>query len=285
MTETIRTIDALRSRLAWSRMRGRTIGLVPTMGALHAGHAALLDRARAENDVVVVTLFVNPTQFNEAGDLAAYPRTLQADQGVCNQAGVDILFAPDEHEIYPREPHTTIEVSGLASGLCGAHRPGHFRGVATVVAKLLLIAQPDRAYFGEKDFQQLAIIRRMVADLNFPVEIVGVATVREPDGLALSSRNRLLTAGRRKAAPAIFEGLRSAQALAAQGETDSAKLRAVALAPIELEPELQVEYVEIVDPESLEPVKRLAGEARIAAAVRAGPVRLIDNVALQPASQ
>ena len=285
MTETIRTIEHLRKRLGEPRRLRETIGLVPTMGALHAGHVALMDRARAENGMVAATLFVNPTQFNEAGDLDAYPRTFEADLQVCREAGVDVLFAPDEREVYPRELRTAVEVSGLDAGLCGAHRPGHFRGVATVVAKLLLMAQPDRAYFGEKDFQQLAIIRRMVADLNFPVEIVGVETVREPDGLALSSRNRLLTAGQRKSAPAIYEGLRAAAMLAAGGETDAAALRAAAVARIECEPELELEYVEIADAESLESLERLAGEARIAAAVRAGSVRLIDNLALEFAPQ
>lgn len=280
MTDTIRTVEALRARMAISRMRGRTIGLVPTMGALHAGHVALMERARAETQFVVTTLFVNPTQFNEARDLEAYPRTFDADLEACEKAGVDVLFAPEAEEMYPRELLTTVEVGGLDEGLCGAHRPGHFRGVATVVAKLFLIAQPDYAYFGEKDFQQLAIVRRTVADLNFPIEVVGVETVRESDGLALSSRNRLLTPEQRRAAPAVFAGLQAAAALAESGERAASALRGAVLARIEAESELEVEYVEVVDLETLRPVEQVEGEARIAAAVRAGGVRLIDNAAV-----
>jgi len=282
MPETIRTIDAFNRRMMISRMRGRTIGLVPTMGALHAGHAALMERARAETQFVVTTLFVNPTQFNEARDLDAYPRTFEADLEACERAGVDVLFAPEAAEMYPREPLTTVEVSGLDEGLCGARRPGHFRGVATVVAKLFLITQPDYAYFGEKDFQQLAIVRRMVADLSFPIEVVGVETVREPDGLALSSRNRLLTPEQRRAAPAIFAGLQEAASLAKSGERSASALRRAALARIEAEAELEVEYVDVVDRETLRPLEQVDAEARIAAAVRAGSVRLIDNAALVP---
>ncbi len=280
MTALIETIAGLREALQAPRRRGETIGLVPTMGALHAGHRALIDRARAECGQVVVSLFVNPTQFNQPGDLAAYPRSLEADRRICADAEVDWLFAPSREEMYPRPASAYVEVPALAEGLCGAFRPGHFRGVGTVVAKLFLIAQPDKAYFGEKDYQQLAVIRRMARDLDFPVEIVGVETVREPDGLALSSRNRLLTSEHRRVAAAIHRGLLASQTAHAAGVTQAALLRAAALDRIAAESLLDVEYVEVVDAETLAPLKIVDRPARIAAAVRAGEVRLIDNLPL-----
>ena len=203
MAEVVAKIANLRKLLAPKRTAGKTIGLVPTMGALHAGHRRLLDTTRAESDLVVATIFVNPTQFNRAEDLDKYPRTLDQDLEVCREAGVDLVFAPSATEMYPQEPRTWVDVPALAEHLCGPGRPGHFRGVATVVMKLFQIAQPDRAYFGEKDAQQLAIIRRMVKDLDVPVTIVPVATVREPDGLAMSSRNRHLTPEERQRATVL----------------------------------------------------------------------------------
>jgi pantoate--beta-alanine ligase len=199
--ELIGAIPCLRARLKGIRATGRIIGLTPTMGALHAGHGALIERARTESDVVVVSIFVNPIQFDRPDDYAAYRIDLPGDLEYCGKLGADVVFAPAPGEMYPEPPSTFVEVSGVSEHLCGAFRPGHFRGVATVVAKLFHIVEPHRAYFGEKDAQQLAVIRRMAADLNIPVEIVPVATVREPDGLAMSSRNRRLTPAERQAAP------------------------------------------------------------------------------------
>ncbi len=264
----ITSIDALRRRLLLSRMRGRTIGLVPTMGALHEGHLTLIARARAECKEVVVSIFVNPIQFNQPEDFAHYPRTLESDARQCSEAGVDVIFAPSAEEMYPAPLATFVDVPSLGEHLCGPHRPGHFRGVATVVMKLFQIVQPDFAYFGEKDAQQLAVIRRMVRDLNVPVEIVQVQTVREPDGLALSSRNRRLTAEERKIAPMLYRALRMA---AAEGVEKAVEF-------LRSEPRIRLEYLEVVDPVDMQPV---SGEERpvvIAIAAWIGNVRLIDNI-------
>lgn len=280
MIGVVDTVVGMRQASALGRLRGRIVGLVPTMGALHAGHRALIDRARAECNTVVASLFVNPTQFNDPSDLAAYPRTFEADRRFCEEAEVDYLFAPTAEEMYPHPLETEVRLPRLAKGLCGAGRPGHFEGVATVCTKLFGIVQPDYAYFGEKDFQQLVLIRRMVDDLNLPLEIVGVGTVREPDGLALSSRNARLTPEERRAAAAICRGLKAAQSAAASGEADAATLIAAAREPIAAEPLLRIEYLEIVDPRTLDPIASADGEARIVAAVWAGDVRLIDNMPL-----
>ncbi len=218
--ELIRTIESVRRRLSDARQSGSTIGLVPTMGALHAGHARLVEQARAECRTVAVSIFVNPLQFDREDDLRRYPRTLDADRQLCDGLGVDVVFAPSVEEMYPVPPQCAIDVGRLADHLCGRFRPGHFRSVATVVMKLFGIVQPDRAYFGEKDAQQLAIIRRMVADLNVPVGVVGVATVREPDGLALSSRNSHLAPAERQVATALFRALQEADRQIAAGNTD-----------------------------------------------------------------
>ncbi len=226
---TVRTVAELREVLAGPRRAGETIGLVPTMGALHDGHAELLRRARAETDVVVMSLFVNPAQFDEAADLAAYPRTEAADAAIAEAAGVDVLFAPPAEEVYPGGFATTVKVAGPALGLEGEHRgAGHFEGVATVVLKLLNMAAPDVAYFGQKDGQQLAVIRRMVRDLDVPVRIAAVETVREPDGLALSSRNARLGAEERERALALHAALRAASATVAAGSHDAASVVAAA---------------------------------------------------------
>src|SRR5665213_2527702 len=231
MAELVAEIAALRKLLAPQRIAGKTIGLVPTMGALHAGHRRLLDIARAETDVVVASIFVNPTQFNRAEDLDRYPRTLDQDLDVCRAAGVDLVFAPSLAEMYPDEmypgvPRTWVDVPALSEHLCGPGRPGHFRGVATVVMKLFQIVQPDRAYFGEKDAQQLAIIRRMVKDLDVPVIVVPVATVREPDGLAMSSRNRHLTPEERQRATVLSQALFAARDLVLRGERSAGAIQA-----------------------------------------------------------
>ncbi len=275
----VESINGLRARVRTARARGKTIGCVPTMGALHAGHAALLDRARAECGFVAATLFVNPIQFNERADIERYPRSLEDDLAACRRHGVDAVFMPSEAEMYPRPAAAFVDVEGLTGVLCGAFRPGHFRGVTTVVMKLLHIAAPDRAYFGEKDYQQLAVIRRMVEDMNMPVEIVSVATVRDADGLALSSRNRNLTAEQRAAALTLPRALEEARRAAAAGERDAEALRRAARRRFEREPLLRLEYFEIVDPDSLQPVERIAGPVRIAAAAWAGETRLIDNAA------
>jgi pantoate--beta-alanine ligase len=255
------------------------------MGALHAGHLALAARARAECGRVAVSLFVNPTQFNQAADLERYPRSFEADLAACRDAGVDWLFAPSLDEMYPGPAVTSVQVDRLTDGLCGPFRPGHFRGVTTVVAKLLHIVEPDRAYFGEKDYQQLAVIRRMVRDLDFGVGIVGVETVREPDGLALSSRNARLSPEERQAAVVLSRALRQARTARQAGERAAAELRSQARAVIEAELLARLEYLEIVDAETLEPLDRVEKDARMAMAVWIGEVRLIDNAALLSSDQ
>jgi pantoate--beta-alanine ligase len=208
-TQVVSSIEEMRTHVRLARHGGESVGLVPTMGALHAGHLELIRRSKADCARTVVTLFVNPTQFNQQSDLAAYPRTFDADLDACSTAGVDWLFAPSAEEMYPEKPLTFIEVEGLSEGLCGEFRPGHFRAVATVCAKLFAAAPADRAYFGEKDYQQVAVVRRMVRDLNFPLEIIGVPTVREPDGLAMSSRNVRLSPEERQAATVLNRALQA----------------------------------------------------------------------------
>ena len=267
-----RTIAEVREHVASARGHRLTIGLVPTMGALHEGHGALMRRAREETGYVVATIFVNPTQFNRPDDFEKYPRDLASDLAFCERLGVDAVFSPEAKEMYPGGLHqkmtlASVDVAGVSSRLEGEFRPGHFRGVATVVAKLFNIVPADRAYFGEKDAQQLAVIQKMVADLNFPVEIVSVPTVREPDGLAMSSRNQRLTPEQRKIAPVIYKALCEAE-----------RSIQAALEMLSAVPEIQVEYFEAVDPQTFEPVEKMAGTVRIVTAVRLGDVRLIDNV-------
>jgi pantoate--beta-alanine ligase len=277
-SELIPTIAEMRSRLALSRVRERTIGLVPTMGALHSGHAALIERARADCQVVVLSIFVNPIQFDRPDDYDAYTIDLAKDVEFCSRLGVDLVFAPSTEEMYPEPLSTFVEVEGASENLCGMFRPGHFRGVATVVAKLLNIVGPGKAYFGEKDAQQLAVIARMVADLNMPVEIVPVPTVREPDGLALSSRTKRLTAEERKLAPMLYKALQLAAGYIRDGCKSSAEVRNLAISYLQARPEFRVEYLEVVDAESMTPVELIAGPVRIAVAAWLGAVRLIDNV-------
>jgi pantoate--beta-alanine ligase len=251
--------------------------LVPTMGALHAGHARLIDTSVRDNPTTVVSIFVNPSQFNDPADFARYPRTLDGDLALCESLGADIVFTPSADEMYPRPQQVFVEVGRVTAHLEGAFRPGHFRGVSTVVMKLFQIVQPTRAYFGEKDYQQLAMIRRMVEDLNVPVEIAGVPTVREPDGLALSSRNRLLDPEHRRAAPELYRALQLAASKIAQGVRDPAVVKREALAAL-TSPLIRVEYLEIVDPVWVEPVELIEGPVRIAVAADLGATRLIDNV-------
>lgn len=279
---TLRTIAELKAALAQPRREGRRIGLVPTMGAFHEGHLELMRRARSECDEVVVSLFVNPTQFDEGSDLAAYPRDGERDAAVAAEQRVDYLFAPSTEEMYPRGFATTVSIGGIADLLEGAHRSrGHFDGVATVVTKLFTIVAPDVAYFGQKDAQQTLIVRRLVRDLNLPVQIEVCPTVREPDGLALSSRNRRLSADERERATALSRSLATAQALVAAGEADVATILAAADAELEHE-SLETDYFQIVNPATLEPINSISGPALALVAARVGEVRLIDNQTLSP---
>ena len=268
----------MREHVASARKHRLTIGLVPTMGALHEGHGALMRRAREETGYVVATIFVNPTQFDRPDDFQKYPRDLESDLAFCERLGVDTVFAPDAKEMYPGEPLTSVAVASLSTRLEGEFRPGHFRGVATVVAKLFNIVPADRAYFGEKDAQQLAVIRKMAMDLNFSVTIVPVPTVREADGLAMSSRNQRLTPEDRRIAPALYQALCEAERLIRDGTRSAAAVRQAALALLARNPALRVEYLEIVDPATFRSVESLDGEVRIVAAVWLGEVRLIDNL-------
>jgi pantoate--beta-alanine ligase len=277
------SIEELRAVLAVRRRAGATIGLVPTMGALHAGHRSLIERSVRETGCTVVSIFVNPIQFNDAGDYQKYPRTLDDDARLCGEAGAEIVFAPANEEMYAQPQRSFVNVEVLGERLCGAFRPGHFRGVATVVLKLFNIVQPDLAYFGEKDAQQLAILRRMAGDLNVPVSIVGVPIVRESDGLAMSSRNRHLRAEERRVAPSIYQALLRAKASIAEGVTDPGQVSRRAVSELEREG-LRVEYLEIVDPDSIQSVDRIAGPVLVACAVWLGSTRLIDNIVCTPAS-
>ncbi len=277
------TIDDLRRRVRLARSTGRTIGLVPTMGALHAGHASLVDASVAEGHFTVVTIFVNPTQFGPTEDLAKYPRTLEADLELCHAHGAGAVFAPSVEEMYPEPGRTVVHVSGLTEGLCGADRPGHFDGVCTVVAKLFHIAMPDAAYFGQKDAQQAAVIRRMVRDLDFPLEVRVCPIVREGDGLALSSRNRYLSAQERAQAPALHEALQTAAARARGGVRSAEQLAgAIRDTLAERAPLGELDYVAVVAPDTLEPVEAVAAPVLLAVAVRFASARLIDNLRVDP---
>jgi pantoate--beta-alanine ligase len=278
--EVVDTIAAFREHLDGARRSGRTVGLVPTMGYLHDGHVSLMARARAECDVVAVTIFVNPLQFAANEDLSTYPRDLEGDVARCGAAGVEIVLAPDVTEMYPRPVITTVSVADLGATMEGAARPTHFDGVATVVAKLFNIGGACRAYFGEKDFQQLAIVRRMAADLSFPVEVVGCPIVRELDGLAMSSRNVYLSPDERAAAPVIHRALQAGAASILAGERDPATVRALVADIISAEPLAELDYAEVVDPETMATPDRLAGELRLLAAARFGTPRLLDNLAV-----
>ena len=263
------------------RRENKTVAFVPTMGALHEGHLALVKEARGASDVVIVSIFVNPEQFNDESDFSQYPRDLTADASLLAEYEVDYVFAPEEHEIYPPGFATYVYVEGVSEGLEGASRPGHFRGVATVVTILLIAIRPDLAFFGQKDAQQVAVIKRLTADLGFETEIIVVPTVREESGLALSSRNRILSEEERVKASVIYRGLREAKLAFKEGERNAAKLIGLVTKWIEGEPLTSIDYISIVDAKTLEPVERVGDtETLIAAAVRFGTVRLIDNVVL-----
>ncbi|MHB1420004.1 MAG: pantoate--beta-alanine ligase [Bacillota bacterium] len=279
--EIICQIEQLQGHLDQHRREGMTVGFVPTMGYFHRGHTTLMERARKECQVVVVSIFVNPTQFAANEDLDKYPRDLERDISMAREVDVDYLFVPGVREMYPQGYATYVDVEGLTATLCGRSRPGHFRGVTTVVAKLLHIVAPYRAYFGQKDAQQVLVIRRMVRDLNMPVEIITVPTVREDDGLTMSSRNVYLNPRDRENAVVLFHSLKRAQQMVAAGELDAKKIIAVMEAMISTLPETSIDYIDICDTDNLEKLDCLRGEVLIALAVRFGATRLIDNLILE----
>ncbi|HSJ50456.1 MAG TPA: pantoate--beta-alanine ligase [Actinomycetota bacterium] len=277
----IRTVAGTFERCERARAAGASVGFAPTMGALHEGHASLVRRARDENDLVVVSVFVNPLQFGDPADLAAYRRDEERDLALLEELGTDVVFAPDDAEMYPSgEPEVTVDPGPLGARLEGAARPGHFRGVATVIAKLLHAVGPCAAYFGEKDAQQLALVRRLVRDLSFPVRVVACPTVREPDGLALSSRNERLTPEQREAAGCLFLALSEAAELARAGERDARVLVAAMAREVGATPLARLDYAAVVDEETFESVDELGARNRAVVAARFGDVRLIDTLAL-----
>ena len=274
-------VETCAEMTALCREAARPLGLVPTMGALHDGHLSLTRQARADNVTVAASIFVNPTQFGPNEDFARYPRSLERDLELLDAEGTDLVFVPPPDEIYPHGFDTWIEPGSVAEGMEGAARPGHFRGVATVVAKLFTITRPDRAYFGQKDGQQVAVIRKMNDDLNLDVEVVTMPTIREPDGLALSSRNAYLTPEQREAAPAVYRALCAAEDVWRRGERDAGRIQRAALNILEREPSIdRVDYVSVVDANSMGPVETVSDDkpVMVAMAVRVGAVRLIDNV-------
>ena len=276
---TLERIADVRARCDEARRAGKTVGLVPTMGYFHEGHLSLMRTARASHDLVVVSLFVNPTQFGPGEDLDAYPRDPEGDARAAEAAGVDVLFTPSVDEMYPRPPLTTVTVAGISDGLCGASRPHHFGGVATVVTKLFSIIGPCTAYFGKKDFQQLVVVQRLVADLDLPVSVIGVATARELDGLAMSSRNAYLASDERQAATVLFRALEGALKTVMSGERDPVRIREAAVDLVAGEPLVRLEYAEVVRANDLAPVGRIEegiGHV-IALAAVVGSTRLIDN--------
>lgn len=275
------TIESCRGAVRKAQQAGTRVGVVPTMGALHDGHLSLVAAARARCGMVVVTIFVNPTQFGPNEDFQAYPRTLDADFARCRQAGVDAVFTPSVEEMYPAGAVTTIHVAGLTDGLCGPFRPGHFDGVATVVAKLFQIAPTDFAFFGQKDYQQLMVIRQMVRDLNIPIDVVGCPTIREPDGLAMSSRNAYLSSADRAKALAISRALFTARDAADAGKNNVSALVEDVRRELHGAGIASIDYVEIVDAVNLKPLSTIDRPARMCIAARVGKTRLIDNIALR----
>ncbi|HZN92732.1 MAG TPA: pantoate--beta-alanine ligase [Myxococcales bacterium] len=284
--ELYRTVEEARAFAARVRAQGKTLALVPTMGFLHEGHLSLMREGKRRASVCAATIFVNPAQFGPKEDLSRYPRDLEGDLRKCGQAGVDAVWAPEREAVYPAGYQTYVEVTELSRGLCGARRPGHFRGVATVVAKLLAVFRPDVALFGEKDFQQLRVIQRLNADLDLGVEVLGLPIVREPDGLAMSSRNAYLSASERQRALALRRGLRAAEALCAGGMVDARELVGAVRAELEQEEGVRTDYVELVDAETLAPVIRVADRpVRLLVAAYVGTTRLIDNLELREPSE
>lgn len=271
------TVQEVREQVKAWRKEGLSVGLVPTMGYLHEGHKSLIDKAVEDNDRVVVSVFVNPIQFGPSEDLASYPRDLNRDAKLCEDAGADLVFHPADGEMYFNDFCTYVDMDDLTKGLCGKTRPTHFRGVCTVVSKLFHIVAPDRAYFGQKDAQQLAVIRRMVRDLNFDLEIIGCPIVREADGLAKSSRNTYLSEAERAAAVVLHKGLNAGEELLKSGERNAVKIINTVREVIEREPLAKIDYVELVDWNTLKPVDTVQAEVLMAVAVYIGKTRLIDN--------
>lgn len=274
--EIVKTIAEVRRLVHQARQDGKTIGFVPTMGALHAGHGSLIERSVRECGFTVVSIFVNPTQFGPREDLDKYPRTLEADAALCGQLGADLIFAPSAAEMYPQKQFSWVVVEEMTAGLCGACRPGHFRGVTTVCAKLFNIVGPDKAYFGQKDAQQAAVIKRMAQDLNMPLEICVCPTVRETDGLAMSSRNRYLAPDERQRALVLSQSLEQCRRMLLQGERNPEVLRN-AMESLFCEANVEVEYIEFTDPETMEKVQTVGDRVLVAIAAKVGSTRLIDN--------
>jgi len=279
-TVLVKTIAQVRKAIDAAKSSGKRIGFVPTMGALHAGHGSLIEAAARQCDFVVVSIFVNPTQFGPTEDLAKYPRTLEADMELCRQTGADVVFAPEANEMYPSQQLTWVDVEKLTTGLCGKSRPGHFRGVTTVCTKLFNIVYPDVAFFGQKDAQQAAIIKRMVSDLNFPLEIVICPTVREKSGLAMSSRNKYLSESQRADAAAINQSLQAARHAIISGQRQTTAIIALMREILDRTGVIETEYIHIVDSESLEDVDTITRPVLIALAAKIGATRLIDNILL-----
>lgn len=277
MIKVVSTVNETRAQVKEWRKQGLTVGLVPTMGYLHEGHQSLIKKAVEENDKVVVSVFVNPIQFAPNEDLETYPRDLEADTKLCDSTGADLIFHPTPEEMYPEGFSTHIQMDNLTKELCGKTRPTHFGGVCTVVGKLFNIVQPDKAYFGQKDAQQLAIIKRMVRDLNFDIEIIGCPIIREPDGLAKSSRNTYLNADERKAALILSKSIELGKQLVAEGERDAQSIIKAMTDKINTEPLARIDYVNVVDALNIEPLDTLKGEVLVAIAVYIGKTRLIDN--------
>jgi pantoate--beta-alanine ligase len=276
--DVLRSVSDIRQKVQEWKKDGYSVGFVPTMGYLHNGHKSLIEKAASENDKVVVSVFVNPKQFDNAADLETYPSNIQGDKDLVTVAGGDIIFAPTAAEMYPGGFATMVDIEGLDKELCGATRPGHFRGVCTVVTKLFMIVAPDRAYFGEKDFQQLAIIKRFTKDMNIPVEVIGCPIVREEDGLAMSSRNSKLSDEERRKALIIIEALNVIKEMVYQGTTDVEELKKEAFRKISTMDIAKVDYFEIVDPDTLEKIDVVKEKALAATAVFIGKTRLIDNM-------
>ncbi len=281
----VSTVEQVREEVKKWRQQGLSVGLVPTMGYLHEGHKSLIDRAVEQNDRVVVSVFVNPIQFGPKEDLATYPRDLERDAALCDKAGASLIFHPEPSDMYEGDFCTYIDMDGLTKGLCGKTRPTHFRGVCTVVGKLFNIVEPDRAYFGQKDAQQLAVIRRMVRDLNFHVEIVGCPIVREEDGLAKSSRNTYLSAEERQAALVLHRGLLKGEELVRAGEKSAKKVIEAITQVIEAEPMAKIDYVEVVNFDTIESIEQIEGNVLVATAVYIGKTRLIDNFICEKSAQ
>ena len=281
--EVAETIESVRSLVKTARNGGKIIGLVPTMGALHVGHISLMEAAVEKCDFVVVSIFVNPTQFVPGEDFEKYPRPLEADLEICRKTGADVVFAPTPEQMYPAENITWVSVEKLTEFLCGRSRPGHFRGVTTVCTKLFNIVAPDIAYFGQKDAQQAIVIRRMAADLNMPLEIVICPTVREPDGLAVSSRNKYLTEQQKKDATNIYKSLQKCRQMIDAGVTEATEIINGMSKILQPFPSIEIEYISIVDAETLRNIDRIAGKVLAAVAVKIGPARLIDNILVDAA--